>query len=57
MKHPLKEQADPYGLLAEPTSAEMQEWEQSPHLSDNPYTLFGWLINKRKNILIEKLKQ
>ena len=57
MKHPLKEQADPYGLLAEPTSAEMKEWEQSPHLSDNPYTLFGWLINKRKNILIEKLKQ
>lgn len=57
MNKKFKLKADPYGLLAEPTSAEMQEWEQSPHLSDNPYTLFGWLINKRKNILIEKLKQ
>ncbi len=56
MNKKFKLKADPYGLLAEPTKKEMQEWEQSPHLSDNPYTLFGWLINKRKNEILKTIK-
>lgn len=52
----IKDVIDPMGLLSEPTSDELKEWEQSPHLSDNPYVLIGWLVNHRKNKLEESLK-
>ena len=44
---------DPMGLLSEPTSEEMKEWENSPHFSDNPYVLIGWLVNHRKRKMEE----
>ena len=47
----LRNMADPMSLLSEPTSEEMKEWEASPHFSDNPYVLIGWLVNHRKNKL------
>ncbi len=31
----IKNIIDPMGLLSEPTSAEIKEWENSPYLSDN----------------------
>ena len=53
MDKELANAADPMGLLSEPTSEEMKEWEQSPHFSDNPYVLIGWLVNHRKNKLVK----
>ena len=46
-----KDVIDPLGLLDEPTSEEIKEWEQSEHFSDNPYLLFGWLVYNRKKKL------
>ena len=51
------QKADPMGLLSEPTSVEMREWENSPHFSDNPYILIGWLVNHRKNKMIEEISK
>jgi hypothetical protein len=45
------------GLLSEPTSEEIKEWEKSPHLSDNPYTLIGFVVNYRKNKMIEEFNK
>ena len=56
-KEDIKNLVDPMGLLSEPTSEEMQAWEQSEFLSDNPYLLFGWLVNYRKNKMIEELNK
>ena len=56
-KEEIKEMADPMGLLSEPTSEELKEWEQSPFLSDNPYVLIGWLVNQRKNKIVEQLNK
>ena len=53
----LKNAADPMGLLSEPTSAEMQAWEESKFISDNPYTMIGWLVNYRKNKMIEEFNK
>jgi hypothetical protein len=53
----IKNLVDPMGLLSEPTSEEMKVWEQSPHLSDNPYTLIGFVVNYRKNKMIEELNK
>jgi len=53
----VKNMIDPFGLLDEPTSEEMKVWEKSPHLSDNPYILIGWLVNFRKNKMIEELNK
>jgi len=53
----IKNMIDPFGLLDEPTSEEMKAWEQSEFLSDNPYILIGWLVNYRKNKMIEELSK
>lgn len=53
----IKEAVDPMGLLSEPTSEEMKVWEQSEFLSDNPYVLIGFLVNYRKNKMIEELNK
>ena len=57
MNELLKNAADPMGLLSEPTSEEMKVWEQSEFLSDNPYVLIGWLVNYRKNKMIEEFNK
>ena len=57
MNELLKNAADPMGLLSEPTSAEMQAWEESKFISDNPYTMIGWLVNYRKNKMIEEFNK
>ena len=57
MNEIIKNAADPMGLLSEPTSEEMKAWEQSGFISDNPYTLIGWLVNYRKNKLVEQLNK
>ena len=54
-KEEIKNLIDPTGLLSEPTSEELPAWEASEFLSDNPYLLFGWLVNYRKNKMIEEL--
>ena len=46
---------DPMGLLSEPTTKEIKEWENSPHLSDNAYAFIGFLIYNRKQKLQSKL--
>ena len=46
---------DPMGLLSEPTSAEIKEWENSPYLTDNAYAFIGFLIYNRKHKLQCKL--
>lgn len=51
----IKEIIDPMGLLNEPTSAEIKEWEESKLLSDNPYTLIGFLVYNRKQKLEQQL--
>lgn len=51
----IKNAMDPLGLLNEPTSEEMQAWEASEFLSDNPYVLIGWLVNYRKRKIEEEL--
>jgi len=48
---------DPLGLLSEPTSAEIKEWEESKLLSDNPYTLIGFLVYNRKQKLEQQLNK
>tara|TARA_R110000868_G_scaffold193989_1_gene439262 strand:- start:391 stop:582 length:192 start_codon:yes stop_codon:yes gene_type:complete len=57
MNELLKNAVDPMGLLSEPTSEEIKEWEKSPHLSDNPYTLIGFVVNYRKNKMIEEFNK
>jgi len=57
MNELLKNAADPMGLLSEPTSEEIKEWEKSHHLSDNPYTLIGFVVNYRKNKMIEEFNK
>ena len=57
MNELLKNAADPMGLLSEPTSEELKVWEQSEFLSDNPYVLIGWLVNYRKNKMIEEFNK
>ena len=57
MNEIIKNAADPMGLLSEPTSEEIKAWEQSGFVSDNPYTLIGWLVNYRKNKLVEQLNK
>ena len=57
MNEEIKNAIDPMGLLAEPTKEEMKEWENSPHLSDNPYILIGWLVNHRKRKMEEELNK
>lgn len=54
MNEELKNAVDPMGLLEEPTAEEIKEWENSGLLSDNPYTLIGWLVNYRKRKLEEE---
>ncbi len=51
----IKNIIDPMGLLSEPTSAEIKEWENSPYLSDNAYAFIGFLIYNRKQKLQSKL--
>ncbi len=46
---------DPMGLLSEPTTKEIKEWENSPYLSDNAYAFIGFLIYNRKQKLQSKL--
>ena len=57
MNEEITNKIDPMGLLSEPTSEEMKVWEASEHFSDNPYVLIGWLVNFRKNKLIEEFNQ
>jgi len=57
MNEELKKAIDPMGLLSEPTSEEMKVWEASPHFSDNPYILIGWLVNYRKRKMEEELNK
>jgi len=35
----------------------MQAWEESKFISDNPYTMIGWLVNYRKNKMIEEFNK
>ena len=56
-KEKIMNRVDPTGLLAEPTSEEMKEWEQSLHFSDNPYVLIGWLVNYRKTKMQEEFSK
>lgn len=52
-----KDIIDPFGLLAEASSEEMQEFIKTGYDTTNPYLLQGWLVNYRKNKLIEKLNE
>ena len=57
MNEIIKNAADPMGLLSEPTSEEIKEWENSPYLSDNAYAFIGFLVYNRKQKLKNKLNK
>tara|TARA_R110000823_G_scaffold314859_1_gene444836 strand:- start:343 stop:525 length:183 start_codon:yes stop_codon:yes gene_type:complete len=53
----IKNVIDPMGLLSEPTSVEIKEWEDTKLLSDNPYTFIGFLVYNRKQKLEQQLNK
>lgn len=48
---------DPFGLLAKPTTEELELFKESGYYSMNPYLLQGWLVNHRKNKILEELEK
>lgn len=57
MNELFKNSVDPMGLLSEPTSVEIKEWEDTKLLSDNPYTFIGFLVYNRKQKLEQQLNK